>query len=586
MSVGSIFSTLTIGFLAVNIASPTFAESLNESVYKTGTVLGRISIEKGGANGSPQTEEVDAMIKFFKDGAAEFDFQSLADSSISCSGELIFIEYTENTDWQILELQLVPEESNSDNCPPTGYLTLARRPDATNSDPIKVGFRPDAGEISSLFLDGAVYLTEGVPEYREIEAEDEVETAGGEVEKAPTSVVGSSTYPSYDGVYVGLVDGTYVPMEELVRADSRLHFGGMPYAITRPFGDPASNRPAPVVDVDEIRSIFVKSRSDVITSIQPVFDAEGLLFQGGGAVPNAWVLVGQNQFPSSEFKNIFASSDCSFVPSQMNRLSISDTEYELVFEGSQINPRHLASGPVNKKWSAANPSYSPDSRNECAGKVSSRGFSVVVEGPTHRGINTILGPLRGSVYWVQFADANAAGDAGVAAGAKARQDASATSNSEDEDMQQTLLRIEGLQGKVEIFNVQMFSASLFLYSEETGYFSLVGSSGEVCKGTIHAKSKAPKEMSFDVSVELPEHEKCAGVTEIVLYQSLTRKEVFMADFWSRKPGQTDITLAATGLFSYVDDENPITSVINTQLSDLGSPLSLDPNEFPILGMGD
>lgn len=584
MSIGPIFQTLSIGFFAFSIVTPSFAESLNKSVYETGTILGRISIESSGANGTPQSEEVDAMLQFFQDGAAEYDFRSLVDSSISCSGELVFIEYIENTDWQSLELQLVPEESNSDNCPPTGYLSLSRRPDASNSDPIKVGFRPDAGETSSFFLAGAVYLTEGVPEYRDIEAE--VETAGGEVEKAPTSVVGSSTYPSYDGVYVGLVDGTYVQMEELVRADSRLHFGGMPYAITRPFGDPASNRPAPVVDVDQIRSIFVKSRSDVITSIQPVFDAEGLLFQGGGAVPNAWVLVGQNQFPSSEFKNIFASSDCSFVPSQMNRLSISDTEYELVFEGSQINPRHLASGPVNKKWSAANPNYSPDSRNECAGKVSSRGFSVVVEGPTHRGINTILGPIRGSVYWVQFAKANAAGDAGVEAGAKARQDVSATSNGKDEDMEKTLLRVGGLFGKAEVFNVQMFYTNIALYPDGTGYFNLMGSSGEMCQGTLHAKSQAPKKMSFDVSAELPEHEKCAGVAEIVLYQSQERKEVFMADFWSRKPGQTDVTLAATGLLSYVDDENPITSEIITYLSDLGSPLALDSNEFPVLGMGD
>jgi hypothetical protein len=401
MSISPIVSTLSVGFLAFNVAAPSFAESLNESLYGTGTVLGRIIIESSGANGSPQSEEVDAMLQFFQDGGAEYDFRSLVDSSISCSGELIFIEYMENTDWQSLELQLVPEESNSDNCPPTGFLSLSRRPDATNSDPIKVGFRPESAEAPDLFLAGAVYLTEGVPEYRDLEAKGEVETVGSEVGKVPSSVAGSSNYPLYDGVYVGLRDGSFVQMEELVRADSRLHFGGPPFAITLPFGTLADNRLPTVVRVEDIRSIFVKSPTDVVTSIQPVFDAVGLLFQGGEIVP-AYINVGGNDYHLELFFDLLAPSDCAYLPTQLNRLTISEFEYELVFDGAQVQPSHLAMAPVNRRWSASEPVFDPGAGSDCSGKVAARGFSVTVEGPTHKGINALAGPVRGTVFWVQF----------------------------------------------------------------------------------------------------------------------------------------------------------------------------------------
>jgi hypothetical protein len=400
MSIRPIISTLAAAFLAFGISAPSLAESLNESVYETGTVLGRIFIESSGANGSFKSEEVDAMLQFFQDGAAEYDFRSLADSSIACSGELIFIEYMENTDWQTLELQLVPKESNSDNCPPKGFLSLSRRPDATNSDPIKVGFRPDVMEASDLFLAGAVYLTEGVPEDRELEVKDEVEIGGEKVGKLPNAVAGNSNYPLYDGIYVGLKDGSFVKMEVLVRADSRLHFGG-PFAITLPFGTLADNRLPPVVRVEDIRSIYVKSPTDVVTSIQPVFDAIGLLFQGGEIVP-AYIHVGGNDYSLESFFDLFASSDCTYLPTQLNRQTISEFEYELVFDGAQVQPSHLAMAPVNKRWSAKEPVFDPGAGSACSGKVAARGFSVTVEGPTHKGIRALAGPLRGTVFWIQF----------------------------------------------------------------------------------------------------------------------------------------------------------------------------------------
>lgn len=405
---------LSVGLLA-SANSVAIAQSSEQSLLSelrvTGSVIGRVFLDANVGSNISHSEEAEAMLQFFSDGMAEYDFNSVAGPSYSCSGRLEVFEEFEDDNWQTVGFLVESLKSTGDACPQKGFIYLSRRPDATKSDPIKITYQPDVNAESLLAMSGGLFLTAGIPllqDYKfltdeEAELSNAMEEWAAEDDwsTAPSVSVG---YPIYDGVYVGLVDGSYVQMELLVRKASSLHFGGMPYAITRPFGDPSENRPAPVVDVDEVKSIYVKSGSDIVTFIMPVFDAEGLLFQGGSPVPNAWVNIGRTPFSSSQFQDIFAASDCAFTPQQMNRISLSRTEYELIFENSRISPRNLATAAVNTKWSASKPVYDPSMPDKCVGLVRSRGFAVLVEGPAHKGIQTVLGPQRGSVFWVRFRD--------------------------------------------------------------------------------------------------------------------------------------------------------------------------------------
>lgn len=158
-----------------------------------------------------------------------------------------------------------------------------------------------------------------------------------------------------------------------------------------------------------------------------------------------------------------------------------------------------------------------------------------------------------------------------------------------EDLQQLLIRVGSLYGKAETSNGERFNASFQFSPDGAAYFSLIDYSGEqpseVCLGDLRVRSQASKEVSFDVSLFPPSHEACAGVSTINLFQSLDRKEVFLAEFVTQDSSQTGI-LPTLAVLSYITDENPYDSEINLLLSDLREPLVLDPEEFPILGGGE
>jgi hypothetical protein len=389
-------------FVSSPVVSQTLTASLNHDLYDRGTVLGTVLLEGFDESNVSNSAETDAMIQFFQDGSAEYDLRSLDGTSLICGGKLEFLEALEDSDWQSVKFRLVPMQAIGEACPKGGFLILSRRLDAGDTDPIKISYRPYVGVKTSLTLSGGLYLTDGVPLFQDYAVLDgpEAEQANAAEEASIEDAFDRSGYPLYDGVYVGLRDGTYVKMEALVRADSRLHFGG-PFAITLPFGTLSENILPPVVRVEDIRSVFVKSPTDVVTSIQPVFDAIGILFQGGEIVP-AYINVGGNDYHLELFFELFAASDCTYLPHLLNRVTISEFEYELVFDGAQLQPGHLAKAPVNKRWSAIKPVFNPGAGSKCSGKVDARGFSVTVEGPAHTGIRALAGPVRGTVFWVQF----------------------------------------------------------------------------------------------------------------------------------------------------------------------------------------
>jgi hypothetical protein len=156
------FPVLAI-FASSATVSQTFTGSLNDDLYVSGTVLGIVLLEGFDERNATHSEQTDAMVQFFQDGSAEYDFRSLDGSSKSCSGRLEFIEAVEDSSWQTVEFRITPQESIGEACPEGGFLIFSRRLDANISDPVRIGYRPYAIENSGPMISGGVYFTDGVP---------------------------------------------------------------------------------------------------------------------------------------------------------------------------------------------------------------------------------------------------------------------------------------------------------------------------------------------------------------------------------------------------------------------------------------
>ncbi len=73
------------------------------------------------------------------------------------------------------------------------------------------------------------------------------------------------------------------------------------------------------------------------------------------------------------FFDLFAASDCYYLPTQLNSLTISEFEYELILVARSCSQKHLQ-GAVNMRWSAAEPVFDPGASSACSGKLMREAF--------------------------------------------------------------------------------------------------------------------------------------------------------------------------------------------------------------------
>lgn len=353
------------------------AESLKDELYERGSTVGRILFEVYDEEYNVlQSEEVDVSLEFLQRGDGEYDFRSIGGPTLSCSGKLEFSEAFEDASWQTVELKLDPGMPNSASCPQDGFLILSRRADEDGIVPIKIGYRADGNIQLGLVLNGAVFLP--------------LENVADEPEFAAKGL------PKYDGVYVGLKDGSYVNLTRLNLAQSQvLYLPGGPNLNTLNFADPRSAGQVPTVIASEIETVFVKSREDSISEIMPVFDAKQVLFQGDAEYYDFEFKIARhdNTFGGSEFESVFGASDCVWTADKFSSRSISETESEIVFADSRVRMVDLLSGAINSKWKVHGGTRS----SSCVGSFPAQGLAVRVVGQT-------LGRERGGVvYWVRYA---------------------------------------------------------------------------------------------------------------------------------------------------------------------------------------